>query len=328
MAIKREQAVRLRVMLAAAVCAALSAQARPAVAGDSLSLLQSEVRGTTPPPEPLPPTTSTAPEPSEAEKRDAERRKQLAAQQCERDRFNRMNQPGATSSGFTLNDLGAILVGGVTVVTAPAWLPNSATGDTYSEWGYFPRYPYQPPNGYMLIGPYHETPFDEKPPQRLFAGRLNTAYGTNFNNLDWLDSQLLVETTSRLGFDADWRWLTEDSAPPGSRELNLGDANLFFRFAQGSTLQARAGLGFNWLADSLGSEYGGNFTYALDWYPIQPLVFSFESDLGWLGDTSLIHLRATSGVTWKGAEAFLGYDFLDIGQFQLHGLLAGVRLWF
>ena len=103
----------------------------------------------------------------------------------------------------------------------------------------------------MLIGTYHERPYGEEVPQRLFAGRLNTAYGTNFNNIDWLDSQLLVETTSRIGVDAGWRWLTEDAGNAGSRELHLGDANLFFRFAQGSTLEARAGLGFHSLVELL-----------------------------------------------------------------------------
>lgn len=38
-----------------------------------------------------------------------------------------------------------------------------------------------------------------------WAGRLRTEYGTNFSQLNWLDSQLLIETSPRLGLDADWR---------------------------------------------------------------------------------------------------------------------------
>jgi hypothetical protein len=96
----------------------------------------------------------------------------------------------------------------------------------------------------------------------------------------------------------------------------------------GPHLQARIGGGMNWLRDPVATELGFNLTYAVDWYPRKPVIFSFESDFGRLGQTGLMHLRGTSGLTWRGCEAYVGYDYLEVGRFDLHGLVAGVRLWF
>ena len=66
----------------------------------------------------------------------------------------------------------------------------------------------------------------------------------------------------------------------------------------------------------------------MDWFPLRPFITSLEADAGTLGQASLFHLRATQGINWRAGEAYLGYDYLDIGNFQLGGLVAGVRLWF
>ena len=67
----------------------------------------------------------------------------------------------------------------------------------------------------------------------------------------------------------------------------LGDANLFFRFAQSNQFQARAGLGINYLSDRADTTFGGNFTYAVDLYPVKPAFVSPEFALGWPGPQSL-----------------------------------------
>jgi hypothetical protein len=82
------------------------------------------------------------------------------------------------------------------------------------------------------------------------------------------------------------------------------------------------------LADDIDSEFGFNFTYGGDIYPIKPLVISAELDAGWIGEAWLIHLRSTVGVQWKQVEVYTGYDYLEIGQVQLDGFVAGVRVTF
>jgi hypothetical protein len=51
-------------------------------------------------------------------------------------------------------------------------------------------------------------------------------------------------------------------------------------------------------------------------------------DAGWIGEAWLIHLRSTVGVQWKQVEVYTGYDYLEIGQVQLDGFVAGVRVTF
>lgn len=70
----------------------------------------------------------------------------------------------------------------------------------------------------------------------------------------------------------------------------------------------RTGLDLNWLSDNLGSDLGFNSTYKGDSFPIAPLVISVELDLGKIGSSSLSHVRITTGMNYRHAEIFVGYD--------------------
>lgn len=212
-----------------------------------------------------------------------------------------------------------ILFGLVAPFVGPPW----AIGDSYCESGYFAHFPYQHDNGYMIIGP------------ALAEGQLynwavrgRAEYGTDFHHLDWVGGHLLAETYTRLGFDTDFRHIREDVPPGRFDSLWLGDANVVFRFAQSEYLVMRTGLGVNWLSDPKDTNTGFNFTYGGDFFPIRPWIFSGEIDLGTLGHATLVHFRTTLGVNLGPAEAYLGYDFYDIGPTQIAGLVAGIRLWY
>jgi hypothetical protein len=117
--------------------------------------------------------------------------------------------------------------------------------------------------------------------------------------------------------------------PPGRFDsLWLGDGNIVFRFAQSELLVMRAGLGVTWLSDPADTNVGFNFTYGGDFFPIRPWIFSGELDLGALGHASVVHFRLIVGVNLGMTEAFLGYDYYDVGHTQIAGLVAGVRLWY
>jgi hypothetical protein len=207
------------------------------------------------------------------------------------------------------------------VATSPFWGPPALIGDSRLESGYFPRYPYKERGGYMWIG-------DPVPDVFVVGVRARSDFGTNFGKIDWVGGNLLVESTMRLGIESDFRELQQNGPNTTFDSTTLGDANLFYRFAQSNQFQARAGLGFNYLTDRADTNFGGNFTYAVDWYPVKPVIVSAEIDLGWLGHESLFHFRVTEGVNWKYGEAFVGYDYYDVGNFQVGGMVAGVRLWF
>ena len=90
----------------------------------------------------------------------------------------------------------------------------------------------------------------------------------------------------------------------------------------------RTGLGLNWLSDNLGSEFGFNFTYKGDLFPMDPLVISAELDLGKTGSSNLAHVRVTTGMNYRHAEIFAGYDHFRLGETEFDGFVSGLRIWF
>ena len=212
-------------------------------------------------------------------------------------------------------------------VAAPFYCPHVCLGDSFHDPGYFAHFPYQYDVGYMLIDP-HEVLGLEGPCQpHAFATRARGEVGTGFDDLDWIGGRVQLDTTSRWGLESDFRYVRED-LDAGRDSLWLGDANVLFRFAQSESIQFRTGLGMNFLSDTVGSDFGFNFTYAFDCQPVRPLTFSAELDLGTLGHASVVHVRTTAGVSWGVSEAYLGYDLYDIGSTQIQGLVAGVQIWY
>jgi hypothetical protein len=290
----------LKIIGSIAVLLVVSLPASISLAEDSLGQLREEVRTEDPP----------------APRRDRVSERRATSYNPSSDPYN---------SDTSNDDWGDLLLPAVTVAgiaaTSPFWGPPALIGDSYLEPGYFPRYPYKDRGGYMWIG-------DPIPDVYIVGVRARSDFGTNFGRFDWVGGNLLVESTMRLGVESDFRVLHESGPSATSDSATLGDANLFFRFAQSNQFQARAGLGFNYLSDHSDTNFGGNFTYAVDWYPVKPVIVSAELDLGWLGHESLFHFRVTEGVNWKYGEAFVGYDYYDVGNFQVGGMVAGVRLWF
>jgi len=58
----------------------------------------------------------------------------------------------------------------------------------------------------------------------------------------------------------------------GEDHLALGDLNFVVRIAQTLRIQMRTGLGFNWLTDSSGADFGFNFTCGADVILVKPLA--------------------------------------------------------
>lgn len=231
-------------------------------------------------------------------------------------------------------------------------LPANAVGDNYHNNFGFQRYPYADDSAGLMwnldppaaslgrpeplddetagwrAGVPLETGAVPKHPGRSWSGRVFVEESNDFDGLNRVNAQVLVESFGRLGFQASWSYLRETLDDDSHDELWLGDANLTFLFAQSERVQLRTGWGCRWLADRDDANFGVNFLYGGDFYPAKPWIVSTFLELGNLGSAFVVHGRATAGVILSRFEFFGGYDWLRIGSADLHGPVIGVRLWF
>lgn len=221
--------------------------------------------------------------------------------------------------------LASALVGGtVLVATAPFWVPNTALEHKDAGPLLFAPAPYETSDGWMMYTKYSEAPLDSY----AWGSQIRAEYFDDYDGLTGYRGRLLTEHVSRWGVDTETNYWRQATSPGIHDELWTGDANIVVRFAQNERAQMRSGVGVAWLADRVDSEFGFNFTYGGDFYPIKPLVISAELDAGWIGEAWLIHLRTTAGVVYKQTEVYAGYDYLEIGSAQLDGFVAGLKFYF
>lgn len=211
--------------------------------------------------------------------------------------------------------------GVIALIGGPFVLPHLALNDDLYDTTYFPDYPYDNDEGSLIVFKHRG---DEG---KDFASRLQVFNVTDFDDLNRVQFRLQADHANRIGVDTEAGWW-QQKFPSGSDDLWLGDFNLTYRFAQSEHVQFRTGLGANWLADTGRSDIGINFTYQVDLFPVRPWTISALMDAGSLGHAGLFHGRTTFGVMLRQFEAFMGYDYFRLGDFQTHGLLSGVALHF
>lgn len=214
-------------------------------------------------------------------------------------------------------------------LAAPFVGPAELLGDDYGSLGYFHLYPYRDHHdGLIWFGNKDHDEKEKTPLVKVWLGRLTIEESNDFNGMNRVNGQLLIDTSCRLGFQGDWNWLSERVAVGKHDALFLGDGNLVFRFGQCEWAQFRSGLGFRVMTDDVRSDWGFNFTYGADFFPCKPWIISAQFDAGTLGNAAVIHGRVTGGAVYNRFEIFGGYDFLRIGSVNLQGPVLGLRLWF
>jgi hypothetical protein len=82
------------------------------------------------------------------------------------------------------------------------------------------------------------------------------------------------------------------------------------------------------MIDGTRVDAGFNASYAMDIFPMRPLVLSASVDVGQLGYALVVHGRGTVGVMLARVELYAGYDVMLIDPVLFQGPIAGVRLWF
>jgi len=166
-------------------------------------------------------------------------------------------------------------------------------GDIWTT-GYFQDYPYESFPGHMVIDS------SEFEGTSSWFGRFTAQYGDDLDGVSLIGGRLLLDSHARLGLDVEWNRHGEILSDGDTDHLWTGDVNAVFRFAQSEHVEFRSGCGLNWLSDEIGSDYGFNFTYGADIYPVRPWVVSTSLDLGKLGEATRLHLRGTGGVIHEG----------------------------
>ncbi len=152
--------------------------------------------------------------------------------------------------------------------------------------------------------------------------------GYDFRGVNRFSTREFLDTASRFGVSTDWDFFTQRLRCGCYDELTVGDLNLTFRFAQSEWMQMYAGVGGRLMPDQGDTRGGFNFTYGADIFPCKPVVVSSSFDVGDLGSAGVFRFRATAGLVHRHWELFGGYDFLRIGDVDLQGPMAGLRLWF
>lgn len=167
------------------------------------------------------------------------------------------------------------------------------------------------------------------PDSQWWSVRASAEAGSDFSGLNRLGLGLVLDTNTRFGLKSDWDWYTE-RLPCGCRdELWLGDLTATYRFVQNEGVMMTTGLGARFLLDDRGRDRGGfNFLYGFDAFPAKPVHVFGAFEGGAIPGAWVTRLRGGVGVNWTHAELFAGYDWVRIGGVNLHGPMAGLRLWF
>ncbi len=219
------------------------------------------------------------------------------------------------------------------LIVAPFYLPIALLEDKYEHTLPFAPYPYADDyHGYQIMPTewakaYYNVDTSDVP-RKSWAVRLTVENGNDFERMNRVGGELKVEHESRWGIFTNWNWFRETLGNNQYDQTFIGDTNVTFRFAQNEMASMYAGLGFRMLTDRQQTNYGFNFTYGGDWFPVRPLIASFQIDAGNLGSAAVFHARGTIGAIWHGVEVFTGYDYLSIGSVNLQGPMAGLRFWF
>ncbi|MCP4945814.1 MAG: hypothetical protein GY924_28025 [Planctomycetaceae bacterium] len=202
-------------------------------------------------------------------------------------------------------------------IAAPGWLLNDE-----GHYANFSDYPFADDAGNMVITRYR------KRNRKLMRARLLTEYGDNFGRQQKISTRVLLDTRSRVGVDASFDYLREQTGGGEHDQMWLGDVNAVYRFAQSEQAEFRAGVGVAWQADSLGSARGVNFTYGGNVYLSKPHMLDFDLDLGSIGEAGLTRFRTGYSLYLHRLHARLGYEYLRVGSFDTNYMSGGVGIDF
>jgi hypothetical protein len=241
------------------------------------------------------------------------------------------NDPNCQSDDLAGSAL--ILLG--VVVASPFALPYLALHDDFKQSADFLAYPYAHDYpGYLWRSscwPDEQedgVDFGHPPHIQPWSVRFSAEDGNDFDGMNRVGLRFALDTTWRVGFQANWNYLSENFNGGLRDQTWLGDTAVTFRFAQNEWINFYTGLGARVLTDPHTTDWGFNFLYGFDSFPKKPWIVSALFDTGNVGSAWIWHGRGTIGASYKHLEVFTGYDFMRVGSVNVQGPLVGLRLWF
>ena len=161
-----------------------------------------------------------------------------------------------------------------------------------------------------------------------FAGRLQLGAGY----ASWgyrFAGDLRISLDSRLDLNFSGSALAEPNDAGKLDLISFYEPGVSWLFALGDRAQFRLGADLVLLVDA-GKDPIPGFTvnYSIDWFPVDPLVFTLEFAAGYLDDKFYGHTDVTMGVALGPVEPFIGYEARSIGEQYVGTASAGLRIWF
>jgi len=243
------------------------------------------------------------------------------------------NTHPASDEPWTLEEIAGLGALAGLAVTSPLWAPAVVLGDDGAN-GYIPAHPYALPNANYLLpsrdGRRNAEGASPLAPDylKMWGLRAGVEDGSRFDGVNRLGGRAWFDSSSRLGVTCNWDHFSERLPDGTSDEFVLADLAVTYRIAERDWIQMHAGVGGRGLFDRYRARGGFNFLYSADVFPIEPLVVSAAVEAGHLNEAFTLRLRASAGLQWDRLEVYAGYDWLRIGGVDLHGPMAGLRVWF
>ena len=112
--------------------------------------------------------------------------------------------------------------------------------------------------------------------------------------------------------------------------LALGRFAIDWRLVTEEFMQFRLGGAIRHFQDRAGDLYGADIEVGLDFFPIDPLILSFEANVGFIEKALVVQARGSVGFLLGIVEITLGWNYEGLFGAQnvdLGGPMAGVRFW-
>jgi len=162
--------------------------------------------------------------------------------------------------------------------------------------------------------------------------RLSLDYAYDWDVVHRPSLAVALDTSAGVGVRADLTTYVETSEGDAPDTLEIGTANFLLRLGDSPSVASYIGVGWRYSIDGGTWHNGVNGVFALDVFPVKPLVVSAIAEGGNLGEAGYFHLRGTLGAFVRRFELFAGYDAVIIkgggDAVVFHGPVAGIRAWF
>lgn len=182
---------------------------------------------------------------------------------------------------------------------------------------YFSDYPYQTSNVGLYTSP-NQT--DKRFSMKLFGN-----YFYNNADLQGFDLRARICPLPFLGAALDLTDLTEDL---GSHQDHIQIYNIFINYfrGRGQRLAIWWGLGVKGITGDK-THYGPAFNFGAEIYPINPISFHFNYNIGAVNERAVGELLLHLNYHIQRSIVFIGYHRYSVGTAVLDGAIAGLGIY-